>query len=1260
MQHQALFSRSIRALGYALGSLVLGCGASQTGRSLVPDLTPIRREAAASVDREVVGRWLLRELVSPGGSTAYAEKARKQLNSFKAQGMYSSLAIALDDGLHGRVRSAGDSFVRAFLEARESSSELAPLIAWFALRQAVQLRRDTKELYHRHQAELEDAIRLPKNIGWRARVQLVSWRGAEERVNARSLADKTAAKAQGCVSKLRLLGPFGTGQRSDVIREFDAERMHPLPNFLPRELLASEAPRALKTDSAGCVIFADEPVADGVFLAEGFVQLEKAADVILAVEGAYKVWVDDATVQERDPRKWARWPHWGVALRLTPGRHRILAKLQRSSTAFRLMHLDGTPLSFLSQTNTSEPYPLEKPQLLPDPNLLSHFTSDTGVVPPEDDIVRFLAADTANTEGQGDIATLLIEPLIADRQRATGTALLWAAGFVNNDPLFGGSMASDLVKNLEKMAERSDPRLFAPRLARALADGEQRGAAEAVSGLRKLTAEFPEVSVLWSALQRTYGELGWTTEQAALTHEMVERFPDNPDVLAAAVETYEEEGETKRAEQLVSRIVSVDKDNEINLRRALERQDFVSARAELLRLQRLHPAQSEYRGRMYDLRVGSGEENETTQKLEADLAHSPLDPAKRLALADAKLAKNQPKALTQAVIDATLAGADTGPILDAIDLTEGTSELEPYRLSGPAIIADYEKQNQHQPGTAARVLDYSAVWVRSDGSARMLEHEIVRIQSSEAIQQFAESNKLDGLVLHMRVIKKDGRIFEPENVQGKTTVTFPHLEVGDYIETEHISNLPSQDRTGDRYLGPRWFFREENIAYARSEFLVVSPKNRRLVVETRGQVPKPEVVDLGAVELRRWRVDRSPAAPAEPHRGAVEEFLPSVYVGWGISVEQRLLEMSRELTPMFPVDPRIRAIAAKIVGKASQGTERERVQALYRWVLDNVQPGEVADGRQVIITREGNPWRAFMELCRVLGIEVDFALVKNRLAAEPLGLLSQASEFSDPALRVKTAAGEDWLWLNSKYASFGFLPDENRGMPAYLLSASGLVKTKTPTAGLHDGVTYRGNGVLRSDGSASLELEVAYEGANAIGLRQAVAEVPQARLKSTLESELFGQLIEGARLKSIKILNGTQFNLPLKFQVSLEVPHFAHVDGHTLSIAPPFISRLNSYASLPIRETPLIIEQGISQVVDLSLTLPRGSANIFVPPARTLTDGSRRIERTDRSEGQVLHLSRKVLARADRVTPQAYHQFENFARLGDAALSANIRFEVGH
>ena len=47
-------------------------------------------------------------------------------------------------------------------------------------------------------------------------------------------------------------------------------------------------------------------------------------------------------------------------------------------------------------------------------------------------------------------------------------------------------------------------------------------------------------------------------------------------------------------------------------------------------------------------------------------------------------------------------------------------------------------------GTAARVLDYAAIWVHDDGSSEMLEHEIQKIQSQEAINAESETEPPDG------------------------------------------------------------------------------------------------------------------------------------------------------------------------------------------------------------------------------------------------------------------------------------------------------------------------------------------------------------------------------------------------------------------------------------------------------------------------------------------------------------------------------------
>ena len=339
----------------------------------------------------------------------------------------------------------------------------------------------------------------------------------------------------------------------------------------------------------------------------------------------------------------------------------------------------------------------------------------------------------------------------------------------------------------------------------------------------------------------------------------------------------------------------------------------------------------------------------------------------------------------RALLEAITNGSPSAKLEEAIDLVEGVSELEPYRRDARRIIKEYERSGEKLEGTAARVLDYAAVWVHADGSSRMLEHEIIKVQSAEAISDLAEQPVQAGIMLHMRVIKQDGSVLEPEFVEGKQTLTMPHLEAGDYIETERIESQPGDGQLGSRYLGPRWFFREENIAYARSEFMIISPKSKPLEIETRNGVPNPEVKEDGAIIARHWRVDRSPAAPVEPFGAPIVEFLPSVQVGWGVSLDRTLEAMTDASIDLTPVDPRIARIAEHIVANVPKNELEERAKLLYRWLVSNVQEGEEGDGRRVIIGKNGNLWRGFITLCRAVGISTQYSVAQSRLTLPATG-----------------------------------------------------------------------------------------------------------------------------------------------------------------------------------------------------------------------------------------------------------------------------------
>jgi hypothetical protein len=612
------------------------------------------------------------------------------------------------------------------------------------------------------------------------------------------------------------------------------------------------------------------------------------------------------------------------------------------------------------------------------------------------------------------------------------------------------------------------------------------------------------------------------------------------------------------------------------------------------------------------------------------------------------------------------------------------------------VIAEYEASKEEMPGTAARVLDYSAIWVHPDGSARMLEHEIIGLQSREAIQEHAEQRPPRGLVLKIRTIKRDGRVLEPEIVEGKQTVTMPHLEVGDYIETESVHFIRGDGQGGQRFEGPRWLFREEKIPYWRSEFIVISPKNRPLDIETGGKVPAPKVTESGALVIHDWRVDLSPALPEEPASAPVQEFLPNVRVSWGINLKDAVARLIDAAADETPRDPRLVRIAESIVkeklpaqgeksgpapsdeasGPSSPDGKRlsidERARRIYRWVLANVEAGRESDARRIVIGKSGNRAEAFLYLCRLSGIEAWLGLVRDRLAPPPNGPMSEVEAFGSVAVRVTTESGPRWMVVREKFAPYGYMPSSLRGQPALVLrpnpaagrseatpgvtAMADAPRETTPSEGSKDQMTQVGTVDLAADGSATIDVEQRFEGKLAILIRSALETLPDARLKETVESRLLPQWFPGARVLSVEVKNLADLDAPMILSMKLEMSTFARPRPGEIVISPPFPRQLGALAALPTRETPLYLSEQISMGVamKLAIKLPPGARAPEALSPMSADDDGRTVRINDRVERGVLILDRLVNIPAGRVQSSAYPKFQEFARKGDAALRRDL------
>jgi cellulose synthase operon protein C len=1233
-----------------------GCG--HHSKSADTAIEEIRKAGANSVDSGTLERWVVDEMLAPGGNPEGVKKARSRLESIHDNSMRAQVIRGLDDALHGRFRDAPEHFLKAAQAARLSLEPQADLVGWFAIHSAIDLRKHDPNLYGRWQDWVRLAIEEPLHLGWRARGELVDWWSHEAMSLGEADVEERASRLFGCTNQLTLAGPFGHGAGRDITKHFAAESFGPWPRRWQPESGIGTAPRVLDTERHGCLIEPKSFVPAGVFYAETYLDLPNSRDLIVAVQGATMMWIDDSVVMKRDPRDWGVWPHFGTRVRLRGGRHRLVARLGTSNTSLRILDSEGRPARVEISTDGARGHLVTPPELGPDPNVVDAFVRQGNVVEPTDNLVRLLAADLLAIEGQYDVASVLLERLVADTKRATGPALLSAARYAQNDPLFEPTQMRDLMHALHEAAAVKDPELWEPQLALALWTAEAKGPKDAIATMEALATHQPQVPGVLGALAQLYRKLGWGPQHMHSLQRLEQRFPDDPSALEAALTLHDGRGEWEISRRLVDKIVRLDADREIRLSRALDREDYATALAELARLGKQRPDRRLIAERISDVMIRMGNTRALWDKLRSILHKNPKNPEARLSLADANLASGQRNALWHAIIEGVQSGAPTDDLRDALDLLDGLTELEPFRLDGLKIIRDFEQSGRELQGTAARILDYSALWIHADASARMLEHEVVRIQSAEAVREFSEYSPPNGIILHLRVVKKDGTTLEPEVVTGKSTVTMPHLELGDYVETEAIVTYEDDDQGGQSYLSPTWFFREEKLAYARSEYVVICPESRPLAIEQRGSLPEPIVEHRDGLVVRRWRVDDSPAAASEPFSPSNNETMPNIRLGWGATLDRQLRNLVDATTVLTPIDPRVVRIAKRIVAPLPPQRQLARAQRLYRWVLDNVEEGEETDGRRIIVGRRGNRWRGLIELCRALSIPIEYAVAHNRLKPPPAGPFDAALEYDEPVLRLEVDKQVVWLTVVDKYAPFGYLPAQVRGTQAYRLGTPQPKLENIPSGATRDGFDTDGTGELRSDGSAHLDLVQTFSGKLAIVLRNVLAQEPQAQLRSFVEGRLFGRALKGSRVVSFDFLQRDDLDQPLILKASVDVPAFAQVRGSEMVLPPPFTPNLSQLVALATRTTPLVFSESSEQHVSLRLKLPKG-ATIRPFAARTIRQGDREVVLADHSDADTLVLDRSVRMPAGRVSIEQYPAFARYIRDVSDALSSQITIRPG-
>jgi hypothetical protein len=359
-----------------------------------------------------------------------------------------------------------------------------------------------------------------------------------------------------------------------------------------------------------------------------------------------------------------------------------------------------------------------------------------------------------------------------------------------------------------------------------------------------------------------------------------------------------------------------------------------------------------------------------------------------------------------------------------------------------------------------------------------------------------------------------------------------------------------------------------------------------------------------------------------------------------------------------PLDPRVRQQALDIVRGVPEGATDERARRVYRWVLDHVQDGKESDGRRVVIGRSGSRQAAFRYLLSLLGISTELAVVRDRLAAPPLGKMSEVEVFDALLIRFDTDKGPRWLQVRDKFAPYGWVPAEMRGAPAYRLTA-GTPAASVDAPGALDSAIYEGRADLKEDGSASLDLVVSLTGGRAIGWRNALDQVPDSRLYDFVEKELISSSFDGGHVRDLSIDGKADLDAPLVIKVRIQIPSLAKPVAQGLALEPILAVHLGQLAGLPERHTPLLRRASLHAEVRVRVVMPEA---LRMPADLTkgeVSFGDARVSVKDAVNGHAIDFDRVIDLPAARVQPgDEYTRYQRFARDADALVTREVL--IGH
>lgn len=1005
------------------------------------------------------------------------------------------------------------------------------------------------------------------------------------------------ANDTGCITKVKAIGPFGYLPMLDFESHFLPEIDKTWQSWYK---LGSSLPRVKQFSPTinGCKIDVQPPykLRGGTVYLGGYFHISESQKVLLRVESidSIRVLLDDFEVYRKDMRK-VESPRFEYrSFYLTAGWHKIVFRNSSDQNSFyisaALTDMEGNKIIDNQNNSITVPYI---------PYKIDNITAEDFLIKSETYDSILINSYLISQNNQAESANLLLE---SSPLKDSFMGKILTAQTILRDFSIPGNIRDDKAISIQTEVFKKVPKFWVGRYNIAQRKAEKNNLNELKNLMLEGEKINPNLIVFPLFMANFYFDRGWLslTQKELDKAKIIDQY--NSQYLYTELSFARALGQISKEKEISLAILENNALSRSHLDYLIKTRSWNEARVETQRLLKNSPNSYSLWATLFDIELNSGNIENAKEPLKKMFELSPTSPESQNDVIDLFLTESKTEKALDKLQYQSLFPYDH---LSSIELSRFIKDvnvpLAEWRVNGIKVIEQYKSEDPQYNAPAVLVLDRTVTNIFKDNTSISLVHSITQLNSEESIDDYGEFNIPAGAkILRARTIKYDGTVLEPESYS--SPIRFPNLKRGDFIEVEYIDSKPPDMSVPEGYLGDRFYFQSFDLAFHRSELIVIAPSDMELQFDSRGNCPQPEIELVDKIKVITWRVSHRPALIREELQPNYNEFIPSIRVMSKSNWEGYRKVLNEILFERDIINQKIRIKAENILKEngidivESSKNKEKVVEIFYNWIRDNININDDSPFDPVsyiLAEKTGSGIRLLHAFLNESGIKAYLGAARSLFSDSTDTKIPDSDMFGHIVLKID----DKWYWMgeSSKKAQYQYIPSHLRGQPVLMLEGDNLFEKLPQEVQYPDyneinlNINITGNNKLEIEGSENMN------GIPSIEWRRSLDQLVKNQRITWFESNYFGQIFPGSNLDYFQIKGEKNIGEPLIFSYKLNWPLGILTQNNKIiirSILPKMLSRV--LAGLPQRERDLLTNNATSFYLNMSITFPQ-DYKIFNP-----------------------------------------------------------------